>query len=185
MFATVTDLEERLGRTLDSTERQVAEFALTDATAYLRGIVGNQVSPPAQVTVRDLLTGGEKWVHLPGAPIVSVESVTVDGDEVDFIHLDNAVKVRGRSLVEVSYTFGYTEVPPELTAWACVLAADVLSSIEDLGSLHSGGVSYVSIDDYRKGWQAGGENSGFTLPKRVEDSLRSRYGSSTHVVRTL
>lgn len=185
MFATIEDLENRLGRTLEQSERQVAEFALIDATSYLRGIVGNQVSPPAQVTVRDLLTGGERWVHLPGVPIVSVESVTIGGREVDYIHLDNAVKVRGQSLVEVSYTFGYTTVPPELVAWACVLAADVLSSIEDLGSLHSGGVSYVSIDDYRKGWQAGGDTSGFTLPKRVEDSLRSRYGQSTHVVRTL
>ena len=185
MFATVTDLEERLGRTLDSTERQVAEFALADATAYLRGIIGGQVSPPAQVAVRDLLSGGEKWVHLPGSPIVSVESVTVNGEEVDYILLDNAVKVRGHSLVEVEYTVGYQEVPDELKAWACVLAADVLSSVGDLGSLHSGGVAYVSIDDYRKGWQSGGENSGFNLPRRVEDALRSRFGSSTHVVRTL
>ena len=82
-------------------------------------------------------------------------------------------------------TVGYETVPPELVAWACVLAADVLGSIEDLGALHSGGVSYVSIDDYRKGWQAGGDSSGFVLPKRVEDALRSRYGQSTHVVRTL
>lgn len=185
MFATVEDLENRLGRTLETPERQVAEYALEDATSYLRGVIGNTVSPPAQVTIRDLLSGGEKWVHLPGAPIVSVESVTSDGVEVDYIRLDNSVKVNGHSLVEVKYTFGYEKVPTELTAWACVLAADVLGSIEDLGSLHSGGVSYVSIDDYRKGWQSGGENSGFNLPARVADALRSRFGSSTHVVRTL
>lgn len=185
MFATVTDLEERLGRTLESGERQIAEFALSDATAYLRGVVGAQVSPPAQVTVRDLLSGGEKWVHLPGAPIVSVESVTVNGVETDYILLDNAVKVHGHSLVEVVYTVGYQTVPDELKAWACVLASDVLSSIDDLGALHSGGVSYVSIDDYRKGWQSGGDSSGFVLPQRVEDALRSRFGESAHVVRTL
>ncbi|WP_181272828.1 hypothetical protein [Brevibacterium oceani] len=185
MFATINDLESRLGRTLESGERQIAEFALTDATAYLRGVIGAQVSPPAQVTVRDYLSAGEKWVHLPGSPIVSVESVTVDGEDADFLHLDNAVKVRGHSLVEVTYTVGYATVPDELKAWACVLAADVLSSIDDLGALHSGGVAYVSIDDYRKGWQAGGDSSGFVLPQRVEDALKSRYGQSTHVVRTL
>lgn len=185
MFATIDDLQDRLGRTLETTERQVAEFALLDATAYLRGVIGAQVSPPAQVTVRDYLSAGEKWVHLPGSPIVSVESVTADGEDADYLHLDNAVKVRGHSLIEVTYTVGYANVPDELKAWACVLAADVLASVDDLGSLHSGGVSYVSIDDYRKGWQSGGENSGFNLPQRVADSLRSRYGSSTHVVRTL
>ena len=185
MFATVDDLEKRLGRTLESGERQIAEYALEDATAYLRAVIGAQVSPPATVSVRDILSGGERWVHLPGSPITDVVSVTVDGAEVDFIHLDNAVKVRGHSLVEVTYTVGYETVPPELVAWACVLAADVLGSIDDLGALHSGGVAYVSIDDYRKGWQAGGDSSGFVLPKRVEDALRSRYGQSTHVVRTL
>ena len=88
MFATVDDLEKRLGRTLESGERQIAEFALTDATAYLRAVIGAQVSPPATVSVRDILSGGERWVHLPGSPITDVVSVTVDGAEVDFIHLD-------------------------------------------------------------------------------------------------
>jgi hypothetical protein len=181
-FATVADLEGRLGRKFD--DPAMAELALDDASEHLRGLIGQQVFPVAQATFTELLRGGEHWITLPQHPVVSVDSVTVEGSEIPFTLVDGALRVHGHAIVEVTYTFGYADPPKQLISWACVLAAQAISSVDEMGTIGSGGVSSVSIDDYRKSWFGGGDSAGYSLPQRVEEKLKSQFGSTTFVVST-
>lgn len=181
-FATVEDLENRLGRKFD--DPTMAELALDDASEHLRGLIGQQVFPVAQATFTEMLRGGEHWITLPQHPVVSIESVTAAGADVPYTMVDGALKVHGQAVVEVTYTFGYEKAPKQLVSWACVLAAQAITSVDEMGTIGSGGVSSVSIDDYRKSWFGGGDSAGYSLPQRVEEKLKSQFGSATFVVGT-
>ena len=82
-FATVSDLEARLGRELTPTEAIQAEALLDDATAYLRAIIGSDVAPQTTSTVVVHLKPGDDTVGLPSYPVVSVDEVSIDGTAVD------------------------------------------------------------------------------------------------------
>lgn len=183
-FATVEDLEARLGRTL--TDAAQAEKFLDDATAYLRGIVGH-VAPQKTSTVTLHVPFGETRIELPDRPIISIGSVSAGGSAVtDYQLFDHGLtRVYGwhtgsaatRAVVTVTYTHGYATVPDDLKALCCVLAAGMLANTDDLGTPHSGNVTGMGVDDYRKSWSV---ESG-PLPKHIVETLRAQYGQSAYV----
>ena len=185
-FATVADLEQRLGRSLSTQTGQV-QLLLEDATAYLRSVLGGQISPPSTVTVRTLAERGA-WIRPPAYP-ASVVSVAVNGVPVvldPFAVADAVFACPGcwfgseqRLAVDVTYALGYTETPPDLVSWTCVLASQMLSALADTGSLSGSGVTSVSIDDFRKGWASDAAAS--VLPVPVLDRLRAAYGTAVFV----
>lgn len=185
-FATPTQLATRLGRALWTAPTELAQVQtlLDDATAHLRGIIGWQVSPPA--AVKTTVRPNQDSSPLPGFPVTGVTAVTSNGVALalsTYLLEDGSLRwVSGWPLVaEVTYTIGFTSPPPELVSWTCVLASQALTAVSELGALGGGGVSSVSIDDFRKSWADGGDSVGFALPVRVEEQLRQRYGVSTYV----
>lgn len=182
-FATVADLEERLGVTFTGDDETIVKAMLNDAAAYLRSIIGADIYPQKTSTIRLYQYPGDTWLQIPGFPVVEVLSATVDGRPVDVELIDGAIRVCGPAMVELEVTHGYSTPPDELVAWNCVLASQVYKTVKELGSLGAGEVTSLAIDDYRKGFSSS-DKAAFDLPDRVVDQLRSRYGGGVAVIGT-
>lgn len=169
-------------RTFTPAEESTVTAMLEDASAHLRDVIGQQVFPSSQASFTVRLGRGRSSVTLPQQPVRSVDKVLVNGAEIEVDSDDVAVYVGcGARKVTVTFTFGYDEPPAELATWACVLASQALSMVEEMGTLGGGGVSSISIDDYRKAWANGGDQTGYSLPRRVEELLQQRYGTAAYV----
>lgn len=176
-FATVEQFEASLGREFTEQEKPHVEQLLADASTALRDVIGAWVAPQQTATVRLLPRNG--WIDLPQHPVVSVESVLSPyGVPLDFDFTGDAVKISETvsSLCEVTFTYGATEVPAELTRVACVLASTTLLTLEASGALEAGGLATLAIDDFRASWSDGGANSGMHIPEIQAAQLRARYG---------
>lgn len=139
-LAELDDVEDRLGRDLTEEEQRRAQAMLDDASAVIRAYTRRDFTRNT-TTVR-LRPRGNKVV-LPQRPVISVESVSTvlslgptemvtatpswsfpAGSEIYF--LDNGVIVNGPTLdnaddnlwVEVTYTYGYDEIPFDVMAVA-------------------------------------------------------------------
>lgn len=202
-FAEPTDLATRLGRTFTEPEALQVSALLDDATAHLQTIIGAQVSPPAEVTVRHLVSQGQ-WIDPPAYP-ATVTAVEINGEpfEVDpyetadgriyspaawFTHSPELGFAEtygpGVLAVDITYEVGYADAPADLLAWACVLASQALANVTDLGAMGAGGVTSVAIDDYRKAWDPASTPGG-GIPDRVAERLRAAYGTTAYVTSSL
>jgi hypothetical protein len=182
-FATVADLSAALGVAAPASG-SVAYLqmldALTDASDELRDITGQSINQgTSSVTV---LASPGGIVRLPAVPAVVVESVTVDGEAVDYEQLDSAsllVPTCGSVLVAVTYTHGWFTVPGVLRKWCKVLAAASIAAAKTGNLGLAGGIASVAVDDGRVTWATGaGENgTGVAIPEAVAVKLRATYGS--------
>lgn len=179
-FATTSDLAARLGQAVPTgTTLARWQAALSDASTYLRSVIGAQVWP-ASTTTAVLFGDGGPWLRLPGAA-VSVSSVTGTVVPSTYELIDGALYSESGWVgkLTVEYEVGLESAPDDLVAWACVVASQLLTAVDDLGSMSAAGVSAVAIDDYRKSWSQG--ESGIELPPRVVDMLRASYGTGAFV----
>lgn len=173
-FATSEDLTKRMKREFSEDEAAWLDELLADATAYLQREIGQKVAPRQTATFKDWPSAG--WVDLPQWPVVSVDAVERDGVAVDFEERLGRIRVGTDERVEVMFTFGHSEVPRDLVSIVCALVSQQLTLIEaDLG-LSIGGLSSVSLDDFKIAFADGGEGTGLTLPKVTLDGLRQSYG---------
>lgn len=179
-FAEIADLQYRLNKTFTVGETDWLNAILSDATEHLRSVLGWQVYPQATVTIKTKVNIGD-FYRIPIQPVQSIGAVKVDGDAVTVTDFDGGIQFQDKGIAEISFTAGYAMVPPVLTSWACVLAAQAIDAVKKLGMLSSAGLSSVSIDDFKMAWAGGGEGSGFVLPERVIEQLRSVYGTSSYV----
>lgn len=181
-FATASDLAVRLKRPIwdNFPELDQVEQFLADASDLLRAELGWQVYPPATVTVT-AQPDAYGHIPLPGSPVGAVVSVTADGQAVHY-HLHNGtLHVHAYGLVTVTYTVGYAAPPPDLTAWTCVLAAQMLSRAE-LGDGGLGGTpASLAVDDVRANFSALQQSGGLAIPERTLHRLRSVYGRTAYV----
>lgn len=189
-FATVQQLFTRLRLpepSDTSLDYESAQEALADATAELVRITGQSLEAGESTVTERVPVGGV--VNLPIVPAREIHAVVNadTGHPVTF-EFENSKQVLvhapARSRVRITYTRGYTKIPPELVKYTCVLAAAQLAAA-DAGNLGlSGGISGISIDDGRVSFatRPGEQGEGLALPARIESSLRSTYGSLASTV---
>lgn len=190
-FASVDDMETRLGVTYTGSEIAQAQAFLDDATAFLQAEIGQLITAgTATYTTRHR---GDSPLHLPQQPVTAVTAVEIDGtaltsDEYDLVDQELHLPPRWSSGefgeyrpymdVTVAFTYGYTTVPAELKAWCIVLASQQMTAAAG-GSLGIPGVRSESIDDYSVTYVTDG--STMTLPREILDRLRARYGTGAYV----
>lgn len=188
-FATAAELGQRLNRSFTAGEMAWMTVLLEDASTYLRDdVIGLQVFPQSTSTFTAWPDGDR--IDLPQAPVVSVTSVTRDGDAVKYHLRDNSIYLHdwtraAECSVDVTFTYGYTSAPESLKRWACVLVSQALLPLEQKLGLTAGGLSSVALDDFKLAWADAGEESGITLSDRNIELIRSQFGvKSTFVVTT-
>lgn len=180
-FAEVTDLQKRTKVTYTGADIAWVEQLLDDASNELRRVIGWQVSPATAVSYTTKLYAGD-FNSLPVQPVQSAPTVVMDGSTVEIEFYDGGFTVPCDGIATVTFTAGYASPPLDLQTWCCVLAQQVIDAIKKLGLLGPGGLSSVSIDDFKLVWtQDGQTGGGYTLPARTEASLKESYGASVYV----
>ncbi len=173
-FAEVADLEELLKTTYVGDDRTQVEALLDAASDHLRFVIGQDVFPQVSSTYVAYPTFGRE--DLPQWPVVSVDAVERDGSPVDFRYRPGFILVGSDDPVDVTFTWGFPTVPGELKRLTLMLSAQALQMFEVTGGISGGGLSSLSIDDFRAAFANGGETTGISLPKRVEQAIRNHYG---------
>jgi len=173
-FAEVSDLEVLLKTTFDGDDAEQVEALLEAASDHLRHVIGQDVFPQTQSTYTAYPTFGRE--DLPQWPVVSVDAVERDGVPVEFSYRPGFITVKGDDPVDVTFTWGVDEAPAELKRLSLVLAAQALSMFEVTGALSAGGLSSLSIDDFRAAFADGGSETGVALTKHAARSIRERFG---------
>lgn len=176
-FATYQELGKRLNRFLTEAEGLWLTELLEDSAEYMRGIIGEQVYPPKQITFEAWPELG--WVDLPALAIQSVDAVEQGGVPVPWEKRLNRIHVGCRESVQVTVTVGFTVAPRDLIGLNCALVASPMLLVEAGIGLQVGGLSSVALDDFKMAFaDAGEQTGGFALPEHQRDYLKKRYGSS-------
>jgi hypothetical protein len=108
--------------------------------------------------------------------VVSVGAVQRDGADIDYTYRPGFILVSGDEPCEVTFTWGYKTAPPELVRLACVLVSQALLPLENDLGLTAGGLSSVSIDDFKLAWADAGASSGMALTEHAEKAIRRQFG---------
>lgn len=182
MLADSVALATKLQRDLPSDQ---ADQALLFASEAVRAYLGQQVTQgtytethsPQRFTRRMLDGSREFWgyVVLHQRPLVSVASVTQDGDAVAY-EIDtetNRLMVADDVVqVTVTYTAGYAVVPDDIRAVVLALAANEVLNVAQ--------VAQQRLGDYSVTYRDGGATGGLTnLHKWVLNRYRPAVSSIT------
>jgi hypothetical protein len=142
-LATVTDLEDRLGRALDAVEVVRANALLEDASATVRAYTGQQFGA-ATSTVRLQVRGGK--VRLPQRPVTAVTGIdNMSGAAVEFtwyagqtislgteaINSWELEPIGEQAWVDVTYTHGQADVPADIVGVVCQMVGRALGTPAD------------------------------------------------------
>ena len=178
-FANVDQLSTKLNRTFSDTEKTWMTELLEDASTYLReDVIGQQIYPQSTSTFTAWPDGGR--IDLPQHPVASVDSVTHEGHAIAWHRRDDTIYVDTDEAVEVTFTYGFATPPEGLVRWTCVLVSQALVPLELKLGLTVGGLSSVSIDDFKASFADGGAGTGMTLSDRAERNLRAQYGTTVY-----
>lgn len=167
-LASVDDLAARASTPLPSTQRATA--ALVDASAIIRNYCGRRftrdVTTEPMRVVRDVIVLPELPVH----EIVDV--VDIDRNPVEWSwNGDDVLYVPGARLVRVTYDHGFDEVPDDVVAVVCNVAARALAAPPETAGLTS-----ESITNYSVGYGAVGASGPagiFNEERRALDRYRA------------
>lgn len=163
-FCQPAELEDYLGRTLDSTETRQAELALELATSIIQSYTGQQIEAG---TSTETFTSGP--VTLRQFPVTAVTSVTVDGvlQNVDDYVLTSSGVLQWKwwmvpapmysGTVVVVYDHGYVDVPADVRAVTLALAS------RGVGDTNAGRVLEEAIGTYRVRYASDTLGSGISL----------------------
>lgn len=173
-FAEVADLEVLLKTTYEGDDSLQVAALLEAASDHLRFVIGQDVYPRATSTYTAYPMFGRE--DLPQWPVVSVDAVERDGSPVEYRYRPGFILVSSDDPVDVTFTWGFDTAPGELKRLCLVLAAQALQMFEVTGGLSGGGLSSLSIDDFRAAFANGGESTGISLTKHVEQAIRNRFG---------
>lgn len=173
-FAEVEDLESLLKTTYVGEDKTQVEALLDAASGHLRFVIGQDVFPTTTTTYTAYPTFGRE--DLPQWPVVKVDSVQRDGVDVRFTYRPGFIMVGSDEPVDVTFTWGVAEAPEELKRLTLVLAAQALQMFETTGALSAGGLSSLSIDDFRAAFADGGSGTGISLTKHAERAIKKAFG---------
>lgn len=171
--------ESDLPASVDVSDLTLVRQKLAAASDAVRDAAGSPISL-ATSTVKVGAPSGQ-WLQLPAQPVRSVSAVSIDGVAVtDWALIDGALyRAAGWSclpaVVEITFTSGFDPVPADVIDLVCQFAIAGLLTANDGART---GLAYESIDDYRVGYQQGGEAtaSAMEVPARTRQMLRSRFG---------
>lgn len=177
-FATASDLGTLLKRSFaEGAEADQVQAILDGATAYLQSLLGSRIAAET-VTFIAQPKRGEKRIMLPQQPVRLVQSVTIEGVEVEGWRLRNGAVTLDQGFddvdVEITFTFGYEDIPEDLNWWCCYLASGVIAQIERSGSLSTAGIANERIDDYGVGYFQ--NESALQIPPIQLEMLQNAYG---------
>lgn len=175
----------------------VAVF-LAEASAAVRDAAGVPISEAMSTVV--LAGTCDRWLRLPGQPVTAVDSALLDGSAVTDWRLSQGMLWRRcgwqftdePSEVTVEQTHGLPEVPADIVGMVCSLVGMALRAVHS--SADGAGASplpqdvvSVGIDDYRISFRQDGDRNltVFTIPDRVQRSLRARFGGGASMLEPL
>lgn len=156
-LATLDDLQDRIGRTLDGDDATRALAILDDASAAVRSYTGQTFT---QETTTDRFQPKNGAIRLPQRPVTAVTAVeNIDGDPVSFtwdhgtlVNLGgygylNSFEVEPfrnrRPYLDVTYTHGYETIPADIVAVVCQIAGRAYGrQLEDAGMQSESIVGY-------------------------------------------
>jgi len=188
-LATVADLT---ARNIDWQNSQVDVAALlAAASAEVRSAAGVPISRATWTTTIPGVK--DRWLRLPGQPVVSVADVEIDGQEVTDYKLVGGEVWREYgwqptctpSNVTVTITCGLVIVGADIVDLVCSLVGMGIAAAEE-GYESKTGKTYESVDDYRVGYEQGSLRTAgvMELPEATRIRLRSRFGGGAGMVNT-
>jgi hypothetical protein len=190
-LATVDDLEAR-GFTVEASEATIATTYLGVASAAVREAAGVPISRTTSTFTLEGASG--QWLRLPGPPVVSVDSVSIDGTAVTDYRLRSerlwrAVGWTGcePSEVEVTQTHGLLAVPEDIVDLVCRMAASgIVAAREDGGTgvATSKEVTSERIGDWSVTYGADGRITEMDLPQYWRERLQARFGGGIDSLRS-
>lgn len=190
-LATVADLEAR-GFTVEASETSIAGVYLGIASAAVREAAGVPITRVTSTITLEGMRG--QWLRLPAPPIVSVASVSIDGDAVTDWRLRSERLWRAcgwtgcePSEVEVTMTHGLLEAPEDIVDLVCRMAASAIVAVrEDDGTGLAGTKEITSerLGDWAVTYGADGRITEMDLPQYWRDRLRARFGGGIDMLVT-
>jgi len=186
----VDDLEAR-GLTVEPEELSIVGVYLGVASAAVREAAGTAISRATSTLTLEGVPG--QWLTLPGAPIVSVDSVSIDGRPVTDWRLRSERLWRASgwtglapSEVEVTQTHGLLAVPEDIVDLVCRMAASALVAYrsEDGGTglAVDKEVTSERLGDWAVTYGADGRITEMELPQHWRERLRARFGGGASLV---
>lgn len=181
-LAAIEDLEAALGRPIGDEERPKAELMLEAASAALRRMTGQTLSLAESTERHD--GWRSRLLQLDEIPVVDVESVEVEGREVDpaLYRIDYRAGLlwswgwwAGRQGIEVRYSHGFDPLPADLLLVLFGMVGRALS-VPDAGDVRSERLGPYSYD---RGPVVGLGAVGLTA---AESSVIARYRQRRQVV---
>ena len=162
---------------------------LDAASDAVRDAAGSPITQ-AESTVRIVAAGCGSWLDLPGKPVVSVSSVTIEGEPVTGWRLLGSRLYRagewahgGPVEVQVTMVHGFVEAPADVVALVCDFAIAAL--LNESGARAGVTSQGYSIDDYRENlaFDQGphGTSSVIEIPAGTRAMLRQRFGAAAFV----
>lgn len=149
-LASIFDLSARIGRDIEETDLVRATTLLADASAAVRSYAGLEFTA-AEATVRLKVRDGK--IRLPQRPVNSVTAVVdTNGNPVAF-HWEAGEQVcvasnvpdswawypwrNGIQWVDVTYSYGYDDIPGDVVAVVCQIAARAFGLPADQSGIQS------------------------------------------------
>ena len=185
-LATVDDLEAR-GLTVDPGETSIVNVYLGVASTAVREAAGTAITRATSTITLEGVPG--QRLTLPGAPIVSVDSVKVDGRTVTDWRLRSERLWRAAgwcgyepSEVEVTYTHGLLEVPADIVDLVCRAVAAALAAYRSddggMGLAADKEVTSERLGDWSVTYAADGRVTEMELTQFWRERLAARFGNS-------
>lgn len=187
MFEPFADVADLAARNIAVPDGFDAGELLLSASDAIRDAAGCPITRTTSVV--DLSGSGDRYLDLPGVPIVSVASVTLNAVAVtDWTLRDGALHRWPRwcadGTFEITYTHGLLAIPRDIVDLTCGLAAMAMSDAG--GGYGSVGVTQsVRLGTAGETFFApigGSLISPMAIPERVRERLRARFGTSAVMV---
>jgi len=194
-LATIADLQAR-GVTVADTETAVVNTYFDVASALVRTAAGTPIT--STTSTIELEGDHDNRLKLPGNPVTSVASVTVDGETVTDWKLASgslwrrlgwrAVKWSSYgwradiepSSVVVTYTHGLPTVPPDIVDLVCRVVGQALVQYR-AGDVTARVIDMERIGDYMAKY-SDAETGTLALSQAQRDYLAARFGTAPGVI---
>lgn len=184
---TVADLSVR---GIDTSDAAATAADIDAVSAAIRDAAGCAIT--RQTSTVSFTAEASRRIELPGRPVVSVDTVLLDGVPVtDWTLVGNSLWRQDGwgtpgdipSTLTVTFTYGWETLPADVVDLACSLVTG--AQHDRAGGSHRG-VAYERVDDYQVGFiQNDTVGSAFELSDRTRTMLRRRFGSMSTTVATV